>query len=109
MPGCKWQEAWRSKFPWIAPVAGQPSKVCCTACEKELSCDRGTYDLMKHNKNVRHAANVEKKKTESKKGMKVQTISESLKNAEKVSSEERKVKDAALKAEAGRQRRTRKN
>ena len=55
---------------------------------------------MKHDKNVRHVANLEKKKKETEKGLKVQTIEESLKNAEKARSAERKVKDAALIAEA---------
>ena len=43
--GCKWKEAWRGQFSWIKPVAGNPSKVSCSACEKELSCEKGVNDL----------------------------------------------------------------
>jgi hypothetical protein len=98
--GCKWKEAWRGQFSWIKPVAGNPSKVSCSACEKELSCEKGVNDLKKHDKNVMHTGNVERKKGDAKNGVKVQTIQESMKNAASKLSEERKVKDAALKAEA---------
>ena len=46
--GCKWKEAWRGQFSWIKPVAGNHSKVSCSACEKELSCETGVNDLKKH-------------------------------------------------------------
>ena len=52
--GCKWKEAWRGQFPWINPVAGKPTKVRCSACEKELSCEKGVNDLKKHDQNVMH-------------------------------------------------------
>ena len=52
MGGCKWKEVWRGQFPWINPVAGKPNKVKCSDCEKELSCDKGVWDLKKHDKNV---------------------------------------------------------
>ena len=81
-------------------MAGNPSRVSCRACEKELSCEKGVNDLKKHDKNVMHTGNVERKKVDAKNGVKVQTIQESMKNAASKLSEERKVKDAALKAEA---------
>ena len=100
MGGCKWKEAWRGQFPWIKPVVGKPNKVRCSDCEKDLSCDKGVYDLKKHAKNVLHTGNAEKKKKDAEDGVRVQTIQESMKNAESKLSEERKIKDAALKAEA---------
>ena len=57
-------------------------------------------DLKTHDKNVMHTGNMERKKVDAKNGVKVQTIHESMKNAASKLSEERKVKDAALKAEA---------
>ena len=55
-------------------MAGNPSKVSCSACEKELSCEKGVNDLKKHDKNVMHTGNVERKKGDAKNGVKVQTI-----------------------------------
>ena len=98
MPGCRWKEAWRSEFLWIAPVEGKPDKVTCTACDKELSCDHGAYDLKKHENRGPHIANVGKKK-DAEITVRSQSIMESFKKAEAKTSELRKVKDAALKAE----------
>ena len=98
MPGCRWKEAWRSEFLWIVPVEGKPDKVTSTACEKELSCEHGPYDLKKHENRGSHIANVGKKK-DAEITVRSQSIMESFKKAEAKTSELRKVKDAALKAE----------
>ena len=42
-------------------MEGKPSKVTCTACHKELSCDHGAYDLKKHEKRQPHIDSLEKK------------------------------------------------
>ena len=77
-------------------MEGKPSKVTCTACHKELSCDHGAYNLKKHEKRQPHIDSLEKKdKAET--IVRSQSIKESFKKV-KVS-EQRNVKDAAFKAE----------
>ena len=70
----------------------------CTACDKQLSCDHGAYDLKKHEKRQPHVDNVGKK-NEAEKTVRSQLMKESFKKAEDKTSAQRKVKDAALKAE----------
>ena len=79
-------------------MEGNPSQVICTACDKQLSCDHGAYDLKKHEKRQPHIDNVGKK-NEAEKTVRSQSIKESFKKAEDKTSAQRKVKDAALKAE----------
>ena len=79
-------------------MEGNPSQVTCTACDKQLSCDHGAYDLKKHENRQPHVDNVGKK-NEAEKTVRSQSIKESFKKAEDKTSAQRKVKDAALKAE----------
>ena len=72
MPGCRWKEEWQNQFSWIAPVVeGKPSKVTCTACHKELSCDHGAYDLKKHEKRQPSIDSLEKKDEAEKRMFKI--------------------------------------
>ena len=52
-------------------VEGKPSKVTCTACHKELSCDHGAYDLKKHEKKQPDIDSLEKKDEAEKRMFKI--------------------------------------
>ena len=100
MSGCKWRPQWQQDYPWAAQVEGKSNRVFCTSCHSDFNCDRGIYELKRHEKNSKHAKNEAKKASEVEKGVKTISITESLKKAEAKNVEVRKTKDAALKAEA---------
>ena len=100
MPGCKWKPEWQKQFSWAGPVKGKASRVSCSLCLSDLSCDHGIAELKRHEKNSKHSNNVAKRKAEEVRGTRNLLITESLKKAETVSSELKKSKDAALIAEA---------
>ena len=100
MSGCKWRPQWKQDYTWAAPVAGKNNRVFCTSCHSDFNCDRGIYELKRHEKNAKHVNNESKKASEVEKGVKTISITESLKKAEAKNVEVRKTKDAALKAEA---------
>ena len=101
MPGgCKWKEQWKTDFPWSGPVAGKPHRVLCRACESEFSCEKGAYEMKRHQSNPKHTNNESNKAKEADKGIRSISIAESLKKAETKNAELRKTKDAALIAEA---------
>jgi hypothetical protein len=69
-------------------------------CQSNFCCGHGVTELKWHDKNAKHNKNMENKKNEEAKGLKNVSITESFKKAEAKSCEQRKTKDAALKAEA---------
>ena len=68
MPGCKWKPEWKEKFSWAGPVKGKASRVSCSVCMSDLSCDHGISELKRHEKNSKHCSNAVKRKTEKAKG-----------------------------------------
>ena len=99
MPGCKWKPKWQNKFSWACPVKRNPKRVFCTVCGSDFSCDHGSAELKRHEGNSKHRSNLERKKVVDA-GTRTLSITESFKKAEEISSEQKKIKDAALIAEA---------
>ena len=82
MSGCKWRPQWKQDYTWAAPVAGKNNRVFCTSCHSDFNCDRGIYELKRHEKNAKHVNNESKKASEVEKGVKTISITETLKKAE---------------------------
>jgi len=45
------------KYTWAAPVAGKSNRVFCTSCHSDFNCDRGIYELKRHENNAKHVNN----------------------------------------------------
>ena len=100
MPGCKWNPEWQRKYSWACPVKGNPQRAFCSVCDSDFSCDHGSAELKRHDGNIKHKNNVERRKVVDAAGTRSISITESFKKAEAISSEQKKIKDAALIAEA---------
>ena len=102
MGKCKFNPAWRAPHPWAEPVSGDPNKYFCRLCVKSYSCEKGKSELVRHEGGEKHVklANDLKFSENLKVGQKQFSIEAAFKKAESVGHEQRKLKDAALVAEA---------
>lgn len=72
----------------------------CNTCSTKISCMKGKYEVERHGEGKKHPINMTKKNPVTGAKIKNMNILHSLKNAETKATEQRKTKDAALKAEA---------
>ena len=100
MPGCKWKPEWQRKYSWALPVKGNPQRVFCSVCNSDFCCNHGSAELKRHEENNKHKNNLERRKVVDAAGTRSLSITDSFKKAEAISSEQKKIKDAALIAEA---------
>ena len=100
MPGCKWKPEWQRKYSWALPVKGNPQRVFCSVCNSDFCCNHGSAELKRHEENSKHKNNLERRKVVDAAGTRSLSITDSFKKAEAISSEQKKIKDAALIAEA---------
>jgi hypothetical protein len=102
MGGCKWNPLWAAEFPWAKPCPSDPTKIGCTVCQVQFSCDKGRGDVKRHGLGVKHVTKEKNLAADKLKGVltKNDSIQDSFKKHEKAAKEQRKSKDQALRAEA---------
>lgn len=51
----KFQSSWKSKYPFISPVAHDTSSFHCSVCNKDVSCaHQGEHDVIRHIGTAQH-------------------------------------------------------